>query len=203
MKVALVGASGRVGSRLAAELLRRGHSVTGITREPQKAEAPPGLTFKQGDARDAASLAPLLVDHDAVISAMRFVGSDPEALIAAVKAARVDRLLVVGGAGSLQVAPGQLLFETPDFPPAAKPEAVAGKRFLDLLRQEKTLRWTFLSPSANFAPGERTGSFRLGDDQLLVAADGSSHVSMEDFAIAMVDELEHPRHDWRRFTVGH
>lgn len=203
MKVALIGVTGRVGSRLASELLKRGHSVTGIALHPEKAEPRKGLTLEQGDARVASGLAPLLAGHDAVISATRFQTSDPHALIAAVKSAGVKRLLVVGGAASLDVAPGKALLDTPDFPPAYKPEATAGRKFLDALRNEKTLDWTFLSPSAQFAPGERTGKFRLGDDGLLVAANGKSHISMEDFAIAMVDELEHPKHSRRRFTVGY
>ncbi len=203
MKVILIGVTGHVGSRLASELLRRGHSVTGIALHPEKAEPQKGLTLERGDARVASGLAPLLKGHDAVISAARFETSDPHALIAAVKSAGVRRLLVVGGAASLEVAPGKALLDTADFPPAYKPEATAGRKFLDALRSEKTLDWTFLSPSAEFAPGARTGKFRLGDDSLLVDADGKSHISMEDFAIAMVDELEHPKHSRRRFTVGY
>lgn len=189
--------------RLATELLRRGHLVTGIALHIETAEAHPGLTPKQGDARIAATLAPLLAGHDAVISAARFQTSDPDALIAAVKSAGVKRLLVVGGAGSLEVAPGKALQDTPDFPAAFKAEAAAGGRFLDRLRKEATLDWTFLSPSAEFGPGERTGKFRLGDDRLLIDTNGKSHISMEDFAIAMVDELEHPQHNRQRFTVGY
>lgn len=203
MKVALIGATGHVGSRLALELLKRRHSVTGITRHPEKAKPQEGLTLERADARVSAELAPLLTGHDAVISATRFVTSEPEALIAAVKSAGVGRLLVVGGSGSLEAAPGKALQEMPDFPPAYKLEAEAGSRFLETLRREKTLDWTFLSPSAEFAPGERTGKFRVGDDRLLVDANGKSHISMEDFAIALVDELEHPKHSRRRFTVGY
>ncbi|OJT95352.1 MAG: 3-beta hydroxysteroid dehydrogenase [Alphaproteobacteria bacterium 65-7] len=203
MKIVLIGITGRVGSRLASELLKRGHSVTGIALHPEKAEPREGLTLERADVRVASELAPLLTGHDAVISATRFVTSDPEALIAAVKLAGVSRLLVVGGAGSLEAEPGKSLQDMPDFPPAYKPEAAAGSRFLETLRREKTLDWTFLSPSAEFAPGERTGKFRLGDDRLLVDANGKSHISMEDFAIAMVDELEHPKHSRCRFTVGY
>ena len=108
-----------------------------------------------------------------------------------------------GGAGSLAVAPGKALMNAADFPEAFKAEATAGAKFLEALRQEHDLDWTFLSPSANFAPGERTGTFRLGGDELLVDANGKSWISMEDFAIAMVDELENPRHRARRFTVGY
>ena len=159
--------------------------------------------MKRGDANDEEGLAALLRGHEAVISAGRFVSVDPRALIAAVKKAGVPRLLVVGGASSLEVAPGVQLVDTPDFPAAYKPEALAGREFLDVLRGERELNWTFLSPSASFGPGERTGTFRLGTEQLLVGADGASRISMEDFAIALVDELERPRHPQQRFTVGY
>jgi putative NADH-flavin reductase len=203
MKVALIGVSGLVGSRLLAELLRRGDEVTGIARDTRGVAARPHLLLKNGDATRPAQLAPLLAGHDAVISATRFATSDAAALIAAMKQAGVPRLLVVGGAGSLEMAPGQALIDTPGFPAAYKPEAEAGRRFLDTLRNEPHLDWTFLSPSAEFAPGERTGRFRLGGDMLLTDANGHSWISMEDFAIAMVDELEAPKHSRQRFTVGY
>ncbi len=203
MKVALIGIRGRVGSRLATELLLRGHSVTGIGRSPVTIDPRPGVTMKQGDATQSLMLASLLAGHDAVLSASRFQTSDANALITAVRKAGVKRLLVVGGAGSLEVAPGKALVDTPDFPEAYKVEARAGVKFLDTLRNEKELDWTYLSPSAEFSPGERTGKFRIGGDQLLVDSNGKSWISMEDFAIAMVDELEHSKHSRRRFTVGY
>jgi uncharacterized protein len=203
MNVALIGPTGTVGSRLLAELLRRGHDVTGIARHPEGLPSQPRLTVKRGDANDEDGLAELLRGHDAVISAGRFVSVNPRALIAAVRKAGVPRLLVVGGAGSLEVAPGVQLMDTPEFPAAYKPEALAGRDFLHALRGERELQWTFLSPSASFVPGERTGTFRLGKDQLLVGVDGESRISMEDFAIALVDELETPRHPRQRLTVGY
>jgi uncharacterized protein len=203
MKVALIGATGNVGSRLLAELLSRGHAVAAIARHPEKISAQPGVTPKAGDVHDKAGLAPLLVGHDAIISAVRFSASDPKLLIAAVKEARVPRYLVVGGAGSLEVAPEKKLIDSPSFPEAYKPEAGAGGVFLELLRGEKDLDWTFLSPSALIGAGERTGKFRLGGDQLLTAADGKSSISYEDYAVALVDELEKPAHSRRRFTVGY
>ncbi len=203
MNVVLIGVSGRVGSRLLAELLQRGHQVTGIARDTSKVISRPRLVLQNADANRPAQLVPLMTGHDAVLSAMKFVTTDAATLIAAVKRATVARLLVVGGAGSLEVKPGKLLLAAPDFPAAWMPEAEGGRKFLDLLRNERDLDWTFLSPSAEFAPGERTGKFRLGGDQLLVDAHGRSWISMEDYAIAFVDELERPNHSRRRFTVGY
>jgi putative NADH-flavin reductase len=162
MKVALIGATGNAGSRLLAELVARGHAVTAIARHPEKVTAQPGVTAKRGDVFDKAGLTSLLGGHDAAISAVRFAGSDPRTLIDAIKAAGVKRYLVVGGAGSLEVAPGRKLVDTPTFPEAYKPESLKGVAFLQTLREEKALDWTFVSPSALFVPGQRTGKFRLG-----------------------------------------
>lgn len=203
MKVALIGASGMIGSRVLAELARRGHQVTAIARQPDKIAAAPGVTAIAVDAFDQAALAAALKGHDAVISAIHFTASDPTILIAAAKASGVPRYLVVGGAGSLEVAPGLALIDTPEFPAAYAREARAGGDFLNLLKTEASLDWTFLSPSALIGPGERTGKFRLGGDQLLVDAAGKSHISAEDYAIALVDEVEVAKHSRKRFTVGY
>lgn len=202
--IAILGITGNAGSRIAAELLARGHQVTGIARDPSKATPRPGLRLVAADATQTATLAPLLRGHDVVVSATRFVdGIDAPALVAAARQAGVPRIAVVGGAGSLEVAPGVALIDTPQFPQAYKAEAGAGRMFLQVLRAVQDLDWTFLSPSAMFAPGERTGTFRLGGDQLLVDAQGESHISMEDFAVALADEIEQPRHPRQRFTVGY
>ncbi len=203
MKIALIGASGAAGSRILQELSDRGHQVTALARDPSRIAALPGVTAKAADARDAHALAALLAGHDAVISSIHFVASDPEALIAAVKAAGVPRYLVVGGAGSLEVAPGVALYDTPDFPALYLGEAKAGGAFLARLKAEPALDWTFLSPSAEFVPGARTGLFRLGADGLLVSDSGRSFISFEDFAVALVDEIETPQHRRARFTVGY
>lgn len=203
MKIALIGATGNVGTRVAAEALSRGHQVTGISRHPEKLAAKPGLTAARGDTAAPGDLAGVLAGHDAVVSSTRFQGSDARSLVAAVKKSAVKRLLVVGGAGSLELAPGSALVDSPNFPAAYKPEASAGRDFLEVLRGERELDWTFLSPSAIFSPGARTGQFRLGGDLLLVGPDGNSRVSIEDYAIALVDELEAPKHSRRRFTVGY
>ena len=202
MKVALIGASGNGGSRLLAELSRRGHEVTAIARDPGKIALLPRVKAQKGDVFDMPALVRLLKGHDAVISAVHFTASDPKLLIEAVKEAGVKRYFVVGGAGSLEVAPGVKLIDTPEFPAAYKVEAAKGGEFLELLRKEKALDWTFLSPSALIAPGERTGKFRLGKDQLLTH-DKGSNISWEDYSIAAVDELEKPAHIRERFTVGY
>ena len=203
MKIAVVGASGNAGSRLSAELASRGHSVTAIARHPEKIASGANVTPTRGDVMDQAGLARLLAGHDAAISSVHFLASDPAKLIGAAKESKVGRYLVVGGAGSLEVAPGVRLVTTPGFPVAYKAEAEKGAAFLDLLRAEKELNWTFLSPSALFVAGERTGKFRLGTDQLLTASDGKSSISFEDFAVALADEIERPAHIRQRFTVGY
>ncbi|GAB3448739.1 NAD(P)-dependent oxidoreductase [Insolitispirillum peregrinum] len=204
MNIALIGASGNAGSRILAELSARGHQVTAIARTPENIAALPGVTARKGDLFDRDAMADLLRGHDAVISSVMFLVSDAEALLAAVKQAGVRRYLVVGGAGSLEVAPGVRLIDTPAFPAAYFAEASKGAEVLDRLRQEpEGLDWTFLSPAAMFIPGSRTGQFRLGQDSLLVAADGTSSISFEDYAVALVDELERPAHLRQRFTVGY
>ncbi|EHH04432.1 MULTISPECIES: NAD(P)-dependent oxidoreductase [Agrobacterium] len=201
-KIALIGASGNAGSRILKELSDRGHKVTAIARSPEKIASLPNVVAKQGDVFDQAGLSELLKGHDAVISAVHFTASDPVTLIEAVRASGVPRYLVVGGAGSLEIAPGQRVVDLPDFPAAYKAEATKGAEFLDRLRGEKQLDWTFLSPSAEFVPGERTGKFRIGKDELLSNAEGS-RISFEDYAIALVDEIEKPQHSRQRFTVGY
>lgn len=203
MKIALIGATGFIGSRLLAELTDRGHEVTAIVRHPEKVRQGAGVTARKGDVHDKDGLARLLAGHDAVISAVHFTASDPATLLAAVKQAGVKRYLVVGGAGSLEVAPGVKLFDTKEFPAIYLDEARKGGAFLDLLKGEGDLDWTFLSPSALIEPGERTGRFRLGKDELLVDGEGQSRISAEDYAVALVDELENPAHSRQRFTVGY
>ena len=203
MKIAVAGASGRAGSEITKELSRRGHAVTAIARNPEKIAALPNVTPTRGDVLDQAGLAKLWVGRDVAVSSVHFLASDALKLIGAAKDAKVGRYLVVGGAGSLEVAPGVKLVTTPNFPAQYKAEAEAGSAFLDLLRQEKDLNWTFISPSALFIEGERTGKFRLGTDQLLADANGKSWITFADYAIALADEIERPAHLRQRFTVGY
>ena len=203
MKIAVIGASGNAGSRITAELAGRGHDVTAIVRHPEKVVGRENVTPVRGDVADQSGLAGLLAGHDAAVSSVRFLDSDPARLVGAVTESGIGRYLVVGGAGSLDVAPGVRLVTTPGFPAAYKAEAERGAAFLDRLRAESDLNWTFLSPAALFVAGERTGKFRLGTDQLLTAADGKSSISFEDFAVALADEIERPAHLRQRFTVGY
>ena len=203
MKIAVIGASGNAGSRITTELARRGHSVTAVARHPEKIASEANVTATKGDLMDQAALTGLLAGHDAAISSVHFLASDPVKLIAAARDSKVGRYLVVGGAGSLEVAPGVRLVTTPGFPVQYKAEAEKGAAFLDLLARENALNWTFLSPSALFVAGERTGKFRLGTDQLLTGGGGKSWISFEDFAVALADEIEQPAHIRQRFTVGY
>lgn len=202
MKIALIAASGQAGSRILTELVNRGHHVTALASDASKIPALPGVTARSVDANNVAALTDALRGCDAVISARKFKETHNAGLIEAVQAAGIKRYLVVGGAGSLETAPGVKEMDSPRFPAFVLPEAQAGAAFLEQLKQ-CDLDWTFLSPSRFFEPGERTGKFRLGTNQLLVAADGKSSISMEDYAIALVDELEQPRHVRQRFTVGY
>jgi uncharacterized protein len=202
MKIALIGASGQAGSRILAELLSRDHTVTAIVRHAEKVPARSGVVVKKGDVLERASLVKLLEGHDAVVSSVKFKDSDPPLLIEAVRQAGVKRYIVVGGAGGLEIAPGVREVDGPNFPPHVRPEALKGVLFYEQLGASD-LDWTFMSPSRMFVAGERTGKFRLGTDQLLVDSSGKSSISFEDYAVALVDELEEPRHLRRRFTVGY
>ena len=201
--IAIIGATGRAGSQLLEEALRRGHNVIAIARHTDKLSARPGVTAKQVDALDATALQHAISGSDVVISAAHFATLPAAAVIEPVKKAGVKRLLMVGGAGSLLLPGGGRVIDSEGFPAEYKAEASAGAAFLDVLRQEKTLDWTFLSPSAEFVEDKRTGTFRLGLNDLLVSSEGRSWISFADFAIALIDELETPKHSRQRFTVGY
>lgn len=203
-RVALIGASGNVGSRVLAELVSRGHTVTGIARNPEAITAGARVTTAKGDVNEPAALAKVLAGHDVVISAVPFRNTDPDVLIGAVRTSGVKRFIVVGGAATLMNAQGQRLLDTPALAKFKEsPEPAGGARFLEAIRKVTDLDWTFFSPAVNFAPGPRTGKFRLGGDTVVTDAQGQSRVSMEDYAIALVDELEKPAHIRQRFTIGY
>ncbi|MFC4906762.1 NAD(P)-dependent oxidoreductase [Actinomadura gamaensis] len=207
MRILLIGATGMVGSRVAAEARARGHEVTGVSRSGKDGTA-------RAQASDADAVAGLARGHDAIVLAVAPPrdGSEPVAPLLAdgrgvLEAARrsgVRRLVIVGGAGSLEVAPGKRLVDTPDFPALYKNEALAQGELLEVVRKEAgDLDWTYISPAAVIQPGERTGTFRLGGDRLLADADGNSEISAEDYAVALVDELEDPKAVGRRITVAY
>jgi uncharacterized protein len=214
MKVVVFGASGVIGRAITGELLVRGHTVTAATRTGGPVE---GLVVHcvTGDASDAASVARLAAGQDAVAAAIgprQADDEDPEdSLITAawgltegLRRAGVRRLVVVGGSGSLEVAPGQRLMDSPGFPPAWKPTALAHARALDeVYRDIQDLDWTYISPAGQIGPGERTGEFRVGGDQLLVDEHGDSRISIPDYAIAFTDELEHAEAVRRRITIAY
>lgn len=202
MKIAVLGASGRAGSEIVKELAARGHAVVGIARNPAKIPTIDGVEAVAGDASDPAALAPLIRGSDAVISALHF-DVTAEALLAAVREAGVGRLLVTGGAASLEVSPGLRLIDTPEFPEEWKPFASGGIRFLDEIRAETVIDWTFFSPAPLLFEGPRLGHYRAGGDAPVADAAGESKISYADFAIAMVDELEQHRHSRARFTAGY
>ena len=202
-KIAIIGATGRAGSQLLEEALRRGHSVVAIARNVESIDVKPGVTAKQVDALDAQALQQAISGSDVVISAAHFATVPAEAIIGPVKKAGVKRLLVVGGAGSLLLPGGGRVIDSEGFPAEYKAEASAGAAFLNVLREDKDLDWTFLSPSAEFVETERTGTFRLGQDDLLVSSTGRSWISFADYAIALIDEVETPKHSRQRFTVGY
>lgn len=203
MKIALIGATGNVGQRILNEALSRKHQVTAIARGAAGLPAQPGLSAKAVDYTDAGKLAAAIEGADAVISAVKYHTADPAPIVEAVKRAGVPRLLAVGGAGSLKDPTGNDVVDSPQFPAMWKDEALAARAFLISLRKEDQLNWTLLSPSALLQPGERTAKYRVGGDDLLIDAQGNSAISYEDLAKALIDELEAPRHERKRFTVGY
>jgi uncharacterized protein len=211
MKIALIGATGFIGSKILTEALNRGHQVTAIARHLDNLPQHANLIAKTGDATNETQAAALFAGQDAVISSFaprgeadQFAGfiDSYKTIISAVKKAGVKRLLVVGGAGSLEVN-GVQVVDGGSIPEAWKAGVLGLREVLYTLRKENDLDWTFLSPSAMIEPGERTGKFRLGLDDLLVDAEGKSRISVDDYAVAMIDELEKPAHSRQRFTVGY
>jgi putative NADH-flavin reductase len=216
MKIALIGATGFVGTATLAELARRGHQVTALVRNPGKVPAQAGVEARALDAYSPDAVAAAVRGHDAVVSAFNPGWDDPDlyaqfikgssAIEAGTAQAGVKRLLVVGGAGSLFVAPGVQVVDTPEFaalvPPNVVPGAKAARDALTTLRANTTLDWTFLSPPAQLAPGERTGKYRVGGEDLLLADGHPAGISVADLAVAIADEIETPRHLRARFTVA-
>lgn len=213
MKLALVGPTGFVGSALLAEALARGHQVTALSRHPESLSPAPKLAAVKADVYDPQQVADAVRGHDAVLSAFNPGWQEPEirqlfvdgsrAIVEGLKRAAVRRLIVVGGAGSLYVAPGLQLVDTPEFPEAWKAGALGARQALDELRAEPDLDWTFFSPAVFLDPGPKQGGVRLGDDEPLMKDGAPAHLSVGDLAAVLLDEVEQPRHVRRRFTAGY
>ncbi|MBB3259530.1 hypothetical protein F4827_004405 [Paraburkholderia bannensis] len=210
LKIALFGATGMVGSRIAAEAARRGHQVSALVRQPERVAAGANVEAVKVDLLDGAQVAAAVRGHDVVASAyappmsqLDDLQTASHALVEGTRAAGLKRLVVVGGAGSLEVAPGQQLVDTEGFPAAYKPIALAHREASAYYRTVSDLDWTFFAPAALIAPGERTGSFRTGANTLIADAKGESRISAEDYAVAFVDELEQGRFVRQIATVAY
>ena len=213
MNIIIFGATGVIGRRIVQEALARGHAVTGVVRDPSRSDlSGERLTLVQGDLRDPSSVAQLAAGHDAAVSAfgpaqdqpLEVVADVARTLLEVLPKAGVRRLIFVSGAGSLEVAPGVQLIDTPDFPAAWRGIAAAHRDALHVFRSsDSELDWTVFSPAAFISPGERTGRYRTGTDQLVVDAQGQSAISAEDYAVALLDELEQPKFIRRRFTAAY
>lgn len=213
--VVLIGASGFVGTAILNELLNRNHKVTAIVRDAKKMNASnPNLTIVEADVTDTDALKEASKGKDTVISAYNPGWKNPHIyedtlknyplIVESAKQAGVKRLLIVGGAGTLFYAPGKMVMDADDVPAQLLPGIKSlGEFYLNTLRKEKDIDWIFLSPAANMTPGQRTAKFRIGKDDLVVDANGDSNISVEDFAVAMVDELEQEKHHKERFTIGY
>jgi len=213
MKVVLIGATGNVGPSILDELLNRGHAVTAMARSPEKIGPRDGLTVVKGDAYESGDVAAVAAGHDAVISAFNPGWGNPDiralfvagtmSILDGIRQSGVTRVIVVGGAGSLEIAPGVQLVDTPEFPAEWKEGALGARDALTRIRQDTTLDWTFVSPAILLEPGERTGAYRLGTDQPVFDSEGQSRISIPDLAVAIVDELEQPKHIRKRFTSAY
>ncbi|HKH84092.1 MAG TPA: NAD(P)-dependent oxidoreductase [Gemmatimonadales bacterium] len=216
MKIVVIGATGNIGRRVIHEALSRGHEVTGIVRDPAAVQAPDSrVRLVKADATKAEEVARAVKGADAVVSAISprrnarglpapSLQINARALIKGLRDAQVKRVLYVGGASSLEVAPGQALADQPDFPEAYKAEAREGREALAVWRNEgDALDWTYLSPAVEIGPGQRTGNYRTTGDAVLLDSAGKSFISFEDYAVAVLDELEHPRNVARRFGVAY
>lgn len=213
--VTLIGASGFVGTAILNELLARGHRVTAVVRNPGKIGIEsPSLTVVQADVTDTSVLVAACKGRDAVISAYNPGWTNPNIyeetlrnyplILEAVRQSSVRRLLCVGGAGTLFCAPGLRVVDSGVIPDAIMGGVRSlGEFYLNTLMNEKEIDWIFFSPAGTLEPGKKTGKFRLGKDDLIVDENGNSHISVEDYAVAMVDELENPKHHYERFTIGY
>lgn len=212
MKVAVIGATGFVGSAVLTEGVSRGYEITAIARDTSKVDTLAGITPVAADVNQVDALAAALSGHDAVVNAFNPGWTNPniyadsikgsENIQDAVKKAGVKRLITVGGAGSLYIGEGQLV-DSPQFPEEWKAGATAARDYLNILRKEEELDWTFLSPAINLHPGERKGTFRLGTENPVFDEHGKNEISTADLAVAIFDELEKNQFIKSRFTLGY
>jgi putative NADH-flavin reductase len=213
MRIAIIGANGKIGSRILQEALNRGHSATGISRNPDYSTKNERLTWVKADALDSDALAAAIKGNDAVISAFgidwhrqetyHLFSDIARSLIYAAKKAGVKRIVNVGGAGSLEAAPGLQLVDTPSFPEIWRKGADEQRKSLEVFRREKDLDWTFFSPAIMIEPGPRTGKFRIAKDSPVFDEKGKSLISYDDYAVALIDELENPHFIKQLFTIGY
>jgi putative NADH-flavin reductase len=212
MKIALIGASGFLGSAIRDEALARGHDVTALVHNSGNLASSNGMTIVKSDVFDTDGLATNLSGHDVVISAFSGHSDDDvyghymrgiRSIIEAAKRARAPRLMLVGGAGSLEIQPGELLIDSPTFPAQWRATAEGARDALSLLRSEAGITWTVVSPPPAIHPGERTGKYRVGGDRVLFGDNGPSDISTQDFAVAFIDEVENGLHPRERFTVAY
>lgn len=210
MKLVLFGPTGMIGSCILTEALSRGHTLTAVTRDPSRlAQVHEQLKVVAGNVLDPVSVAALTKGHDAVLSAIGSSGSAvaviadaARALVEGLAGGDVRRLIVVGGAGVLDVEPGVQFVDSPDFFEAYRPLALVHREAYNLY-QASDLDWTFVCPAGEIAPGERTGKFQVGADRLLTNNQGESRISAEDYAIAFMNEVEQPQYSHQRLTVAY
>ena len=214
-KIVLIGASGFIGSAILKEALDRGHRITAVVRRPERiTTSHSNLIIKQGDVSSVSTVTEVCKGADAVISAYNPGWTNPKIaadtlriypiILEGVRQSGVKRILITGGAGSLFVSPGIRMMDAGLLPESYLPAIKAlASVYLDLLTKEREIDWVFFSPAQNIAPGKRTGKFRLGKDDMIVDQKGESNISVEDYAMAMLDELERPAHHRERFTVGY
>lgn len=213
MKIALIGATGFVGSAILQEASSRGHEVTAIQRNPEKITKDRMVKVVTADIMNSENLGLLLSGHDVVISAYNPGWDNPKiyedylagtrSIMQALTLAKVKRFITIGGAGSLYIAPGKQLVDSPEFPEQWKQGALAARDFYELIKQNDRLEWTFVSPAIELMHGKKTGNFRSAEDSPVMDAEGRSRISVEDLAVAVIDEAENPVYIRKRFTVGY
>ncbi|EQA43357.1 dihydrodipicolinate reductase-like domain protein [Leptospira broomii serovar Hurstbridge str. 5399] len=212
MRIIVYGATGMIGQRIVDEALSRGHEVVAVSRNPSALKLEhPKLSKRSGNITDPKSVEILSNDADVIISAIGpDKGGNPSTLSDAARSILEGTsksgnkpFYFVGGAGSLEIAPHLQLVDTPTFPEAYKSAALAHREALRIFQNSSSKHWTYLSPAAMIAPGERTGKYRLGGDQLVLDSEGNSKISAEDYAVALLDEIESPKHTGKRFTLAY